>query len=190
MSILKDILSTVRHVLGLLDDDPRGVHITDVVGSGLAAVLNQAVGWNTAKGDDLEAQIRAAWADFDTRTGLEGCNVIPNLPLRVAESLFDHIQGVGLILSLWAVGYYGTKPELPEVKAMVAAMLEVLQPGASVPGSGSGGLAGEDDRSQALREVLAELKAIHASPESYTSKDQMDCIRELMILSIERVLAL
>lgn len=162
------------------------------------------------KESDRFERIRQAWETFDDQLGVGGPDVLRDVPPEIEEQLFDGIKQAGLILSLWAAGYYAKdhqEPSADEIAAVSNAFLEVsgfgevfkqLQAGQnastgavepSQPESAPNGSAGADLPQQGVKTaslgVLVayrqQLQKQQANPTLYTLAAQVETLQAALI---------
>jgi hypothetical protein len=121
MSLFTGLINAASQAVKALKGKPS---ITDVAGQAIGLLSAGVTFWSEFEGADAETRIRSAWDEFDARSGIDGPDVIRDLPPEAEERLFDGIKAAGLELSLWAAGVYGDKPG-PEAVSNAVASLSV-----------------------------------------------------------------
>lgn len=116
MSIFSRVINLVGGLV--LNIFKRKAKASEIL-SGLWAAIPEILSfWNNYKGMDAAARVREFWEEFDYRTGIEGVDVIRDLPQEIEERIFDGLKMAGVELSLYAIGYYtnGERPDAGELR--------------------------------------------------------------------------
>lgn len=111
MSIFKSAWSIVKDLLGV-GQDPS---VTQIAGALIGYLPKLIQVWHSYEGPDAKKLIDIAFDLADAKTGLEGPDIIHDLPPEAEERLFDGILTAGRELAYWAAGVYGVKPSRDEV---------------------------------------------------------------------------
>lgn len=188
-SIFSQAIKAAKTIAGAIGGQAS---ITQVIGTVLGQLPKLAQSFAEFSGADAETKIRAAWEEFDAQTGLEGADIIRSLPAAQEELLFDGIKQVGLVLSLWAAGVYGPKPELQELKSVGSALGLAVSGAApdltAKPADSNKETAAASDqldrpaRNEVLNSLTNELKSHQLTPDSFMVKDQLKALRDGMLL--------
>jgi len=110
-------MSFISKVFGLLKKTAGDALSVGEVGVALLGkITDVAVFFNGMDGtsDDRRTAIDSFWNAFDARTGFEG-PVIQDIPPHESEAMFDGMRATGRVLSYWAAGLYGPKPDAAKV---------------------------------------------------------------------------
>jgi fermentation-respiration switch protein FrsA (DUF1100 family) len=185
-SIFSQAVKAAKNIAGAIGGQAS---ITQVIGTILGQLPKLAQSFSEFAGADVEHRIRAAWEEFDAQTGLEGADIVRSLPAAQEELLFDGIKQVGLVLSLWAAGVYGQKPELQEITSVSAALGAALT-GATVDFASDKETVAADEapklnsaeRRLSLDLLSNELRSHQLTPDSFMVKDQLRVLRDSVLL--------
>lgn len=166
--------------------------VTQVIGTVLGQLPKLAQTFSGFAGADAEHRIRAAWEEFDAQTGLEGTEIVRSLPAAQEELLFDGIKQVGLVLSLWAAGVYGKKPEFQELTSVRSALdlsvsgatvdLSADKPNRSDKETAAIDASSKPEREKALSLLVNEMISHQLTPDSFMVKDQLRVLRDSVLL--------
>lgn len=122
--------SFLGNVFSLISKAVSGGVSVGSVALGALSEIKKLVRNFAGLGGDLGDRVNTVnqfWDTFDAQTG-DHVDLVKDMPPDVEEALFDHIGNTGRILSLWAVGHYGTKPSAEQVEAVGDAISSALGP--------------------------------------------------------------
>ena len=114
-TIFSKPIELIGGLIGLLKKKPS---VGDIATALVQTLIGGLTFWNEYSGADKFERIKQAWAEFDLQTGAEK-DIIKDIPADQEEILFDGLKDAGLILSLWAAGYYGEKPTPAQIQSVL-----------------------------------------------------------------------